>query len=96
MRFINLFAFALMSLALVGAFLSTGRVASADVFGTDCNQSYTQRKIPQVYCPSTDDGTSEIDPIDTFTTSCATSPTGLCCTYKNFNVYCKQGHAFWG
>ena len=59
-------------------FLSNG--AHGDSFGTDCPPDYENITG---YC------FTDKELLDTHQTSCATSPSGLCCTYEGYKVVCS-------
>jgi len=94
MRFINLLALALMAIVLAGTLLATSKVASADQFGTDCVIVYAT-KIAGVNCRVPEEGPITRK-VATGTNSCATSPSGLCCTYDDYKLYCVVGNILSG
>ncbi len=78
----NSFLLGLVGL-LAGCTLFLSHSAGADSQGTDCPPDWSYLSAA-CYSPGV------LETVDTGESSCATSPTGLCCTYEGYKAYCDN------
>lgn len=68
---------------LAGVPLLLSHSAQPDIYGSDCPPNWSNLSAA---CPAG----SSAQPYDTGMTSCATSPTGDCCTYEGYKAICND------